>query len=175
MKKTTISAILITAAVMSVGAQQRTKEDFLKQQAYAVMQRVTGQIDCLEQNQNDLAERVGKMESMKQEISNLRNEVSALQAQVAELKAALSRQRGEIVSDLASRIKAEEAKRPAPAPTPTPASSYTGPTKLYTVAPGDNLSIIAEAFGTNVKTVMELNGLKNHNIRVGQKLRVPGK
>jgi len=157
---------------MSVMAFAQAKENFLKQQAFAEMQRVTGQIDCLEQNQNDLAARVGRIEASRKEIADLRNEVAALQAQVAELKAALARQRGEIVSDLASRIKQEEARRPAPAPA---VPAYDGPTKLYTVAPGDNLSIIAEAFGTKVQTVRDLNGLKNNNIRVGQKLKVPGK
>lgn len=152
----------------------QAKENFLKQQAYEEMQRVSGQVDCLEQNHNELAGRVAKVESMKQEIADLKNTVSALQAQVADLKAALAKQREEIVNDLATRIKQEEAKRPAPPP-PQPKPSYDGPTELYTVAAGDNLTIISEAFGTKVQTIKELNNLKNNNIRVGQKLRVPAK
>ena len=165
--------LVLTLSFATFAAFAQSKENFLKQQAYAEMQRVTGQIDCLEQNHNDLAARVSKMENLKQEIADLKNDVAALQAQVADLKALLAKQRGEIVNDLANRIKAEEAKRPAPAPQPV--SSYNGPTKLYTVAAGDNLTLIAEAFGTKVQTIKDLNGLKNNNIRIGQKLKVPGK
>ena len=150
----------------------QAKDNFLKQQAFEEMQRVSGQVDCLEQNHNDLVNRVSKIEPMKQEIADLKSLVSSLQAQVADLKAALAKQREEIVNDLASRIKQEENRRPAP---PPPASAYDGPTKLYTVAAGDNLTIISEAFGTKVQTIKELNDLKSNNIRIGQKLRVPAK
>lgn len=41
------------------------------------------------------------------------------------------------------------------------------------VCRGDTLSTIAQKAKTTVKILKELNGLKNDNIRVGQKLRVP--
>ena len=170
MKKLMIMGFCIGMSVMA-GAQ--LKDDFLKQQAYAEMQRVAGQVDILEQNQTELASRVAKAESMRREIEDLKASVTALQSQLADLKALVSRQRGEIVTELSGVIRKAEASRPAPASVPV--SSYTGKTELYAVQPGDTLSLIAEAFGSKVSVIKELNSLKNDNIRVGQKLRVPAK
>lgn len=158
---------------MSVSLFAQANDAFLKQQAYAEMQRVAGQVDVLEQNHNDLSDRVGKVEAMKREIEDLKNNVAALQAQLADLKSLVSRQRGEIITELSGVIKKAEASRPAPAPVPV--SSYTGKTEIYTVQSGDTLSLISEAFGTKISVVKELNNLKGDNIRVGQKLRVPAK
>lgn len=160
-------------AGMSVSLFAQANDAFLKQQAYAEMQRVAGQVDVLEQNHNDLSERVNKVESMKREIEDLKSNVAALQAQLAELKSLVSRQRGEIITELSGVIKKAEASRPAP--TPVPVSSYTGKTEIYTVQSGDTLSLISEAFGSKISVIKELNNLKNDNIRVGQKLRVPAK
>ncbi len=58
-----------------------------------------------------------------------------------------------------SRARAE-----APCPVPT----------VYIVQPGDALSLIAERFGTDVPTLMRLNGLRDPNhIEIGQRLHVP--
>ena len=165
--------VLGLCAGMSVSLFAQAKDAYLKQQAYEEVQRVAGQVDILEQNQNDLSERVGKVEAIKREIEDLKSNVAALQAQLAELKSLVSRQRGEIITELSGVIKKAEASRPAPAPVPV--SSYTGKTELYAVQSGDTLSLISEAFGTKVSVIKELNNLKNDNIRVGQKLRVPAK
>ena len=44
---------------------------------------------------------------------------------------------------------------------------------LYTVKSGDSLSAIAARNGTTVKALMDVNGLDNANIRVGQTLQLP--
>lgn len=165
--------VLGLCAGMFVSLFAQANDAFLKQQAYAEMQRVAGQVDILEQNHNDLSERVGKVEAMKREIEDLKSNVAALQSQLADLKSLLARQRGEIITELSGVIKKAEASRPAPAPVPV--SSYTGKTEIYTVQGGDTLSLISEAFGTKISVLKELNNLKNDNIRVGQKLRVPAK
>jgi N-acetylmuramoyl-L-alanine amidase len=47
---------------------------------------------------------------------------------------------------------------------------------IYTVKSGDNLSSIAQRYGTTVATLVKANGIKNANlIRVGQKLTIPDK
>ena len=47
---------------------------------------------------------------------------------------------------------------------------------VYTVVPGDTLSIIAGRFGTTVATLMQTNGLYNPNfIYSGQRLNIPGR
>ena len=160
-------------AGMSLAAFAQSNDGFLKQQAYAEMQRVAGQVDIIEQNQNELSDRISKVESMKREIEDLKSNVAALQSQLADMKALLAKQRGEIIGELSSVIKKSAASRPAPAPMPV--SSYTGKTEIYTVQSGDTLSLISEAFGTKVQVIQELNNLKGSNIRIGQKLRVPAK
>ncbi len=53
------------------------------------------------------------------------------------------------------------------------ATSYKGATKEYVVKNGDFLGKIAADHGVTVKCLKEMNGLKNNNIRIGQKLKVP--
>lgn len=57
----------------------------------------------------------------------------------------------------------------------TSATPATGETTEYIVKGGDNLSKIARKYGTTVKELKTLNGLKNNNIVVGKKLKVPAK
>ena len=45
----------------------------------------------------------------------------------------------------------------------------------YVVKPGDSLSKIASHLHVKVKDLREVNSLKNDNLKVGQKLKIPGK
>lgn len=169
--KTMMMLGLCAGVSLSVFAQ--SNDGYLGKQAYAEMQRVSEQVDILEQNQSEISERVVKVESMKREIEDLKSNVSALQSQLADLKSQMAKQRGEIIAELSSVIKKASTPTPAPVPVKTPVASYTGKTQIYKVQPGDTLSLIADAFSTKVSVVKELNNLKNDNIWVGQKLRVP--
>ena len=55
------------------------------------------------------------------------------------------------------------------------APAGSGDTVTYTVKGGDNLTKIAKKFGTTVKAIRSASGLKGNDIKVGQKLKVPGK
>ena len=70
-----------------------------------------------------------------------------------------------------------DVETPASAPAPAKKSSsftpYTGATKEYVVKSGDTLGAVAYGNGINIRQLKELNGLKNDNLRVGQKLKVP--
>ena len=168
MKKLLITVV----AVSSFAAFGQSKDNFFRQQAYAEMQRVTGQIDVLQNNFDDLQRRVTRLECGNQ-TGSLRSEIDALKAAIAELRRELASQRGEIVRDLSGRLeKIQKASTPPPAP-PAPKNTYKGPCQEYVVQSGDTLSLIAQAFNTRVGTLMEMNNLKNHNLRVGQKLLVP--
>lgn len=46
---------------------------------------------------------------------------------------------------------------------------------VYVVQKGDSLGRLARKFHTSVKHLMAINGLKNHNIKIGQKLNVSKK
>jgi LysM repeat protein len=54
-------------------------------------------------------------------------------------------------------------------------TAATGATSTYTVKGGDNLTKIAKRHGTTVKAIRAANGLKSNEIKVGQKLKIPGK
>ena len=62
---------------------------------------------------------------------------------------------------------------PAPAKKSSSFTPYTGATKEYVVKSGDTLGSVAYGNGINIRQLKELNGLKNDNLRVGQKLKVP--
>ena len=157
--------------LVALAQQPGNREAFLRQQAYAEMQRVAGQVDTLQSNFDNLATRVSNLESRGGADHALRAEIEALKASVAELRRELANQRGEIVKDLSGRI-AKMQPKPEPAPKPRTVV-ISGPTSTYTVQSGDTLSLIAQAFKTSVPKIREMNGLKNDNLRIGQKLVVP--
>ena len=160
---------------MSLAAVAQGREDFMRQQAYAEMQRVSGQVDVLQSNLGDLQRRVGRLEGGG-DTRGIRQEIDALKAAVAELRRELQNQRGEIVRDLSGRIKQIQAAATPPPPPPPPKPSkpaYSGPCKEYVVEKGDTLSVIAEAFNTSVPVLKSMNNLKGNNLRIGQKILVP--
>ena len=166
-----VFASVAALASFAAFAQASSREAFLKQQAYNEMQRISGQVDVLQSNQEDLARRVAKVENSKDEVDSLKAEIAALRASLEQVRREVSAQRGEIVRDLSARI----AKLPTAA-TPAPARSapvYAGPHIEYEVASGDTLTVIAKAFNTTVQKIKEMNGLKNDNLRIGQKLNIP--
>jgi len=48
------------------------------------------------------------------------------------------------------------------------------PVVLHRIASGDSLSTIAARYGTTVSKLMSLNGMRNHKIRAGKTLILPG-
>ena len=56
-----------------------------------------------------------------------------------------------------------------PPPVPPPESEYI----IHVVQPGENLFRISLRYGTTVQAIMAANGLTDHNIHVGQQLRIP--
>ena len=57
----------------------------------------------------------------------------------------------------------------------TAPSTSNGSEQVYTVKSGDNLIKIGGQFGVSVKAIRSANSLKTDSIRVGQKLKIPGK
>lgn len=86
------------------------------------------------------------------------------------------------IHNIASRIEeAEEhaanqvSKQESGGGTGTPDSSATGSPVVYTVVPGDNLTRIAERYGTTVAELVAANNIANPNlIYPGQQLIIPG-
>lgn len=169
--KKVMAAACLAACAAAFG---QGREGFMQQQAYAEMQRVSGQVDVLQSNLNELQTRVGRLEG-NGETRGIRQEIEALKAAVADIRRELQAQRGEIVRDLSGRIAKMQQSAPAPRQPEKRVKVFTEPHAEYVVQSGDTLSLIAEAFGTTVSRIKEMNGLKNDNLRIGQKLNVPKK
>lgn len=168
MKVKILSLSLILLAASSAMAQSGSRDQFLKQQAYNEMMRVVGQMEVLESNLSSLSARVSKLESGG-ETADLKAEIAALRAEVNRLKGEMRTQRKEIVSDIVKKVNTVQARN---APPRRPAVD-TSNCEQYVVQAGDTLSLISQAFGTTVRKLKELNGLKSDNLRIGQKLIVP--
>jgi hypothetical protein len=164
----TISLVLTGVAAM---AQPNSRDQFVKQQAYNEMMRVVRQMEVLESNLSALSDRVSRLERSGED-SALRSEIEALRAEVKRLKTDMSSQRSQIVSDLVGRINNAQPRNTASTST-NKSSANDSNCEQYVVQRGDTLSLISQAFGTTVKKLKELNGLKSDNLRIGQKLLVP--
>ena len=173
----TIVASAVFAACSAAFAQGR--DGFMHQQAYAEMQRVSGQVEVLENNIGDLQRRVGRLEGGG-DARGLRQELDAVKADIASLRREMKAQRDSIIRELSGQIAVILKKSTPPPPPAQPAPppskpAYTGPCQEYVVQPGDTLSLVAEAFGTTVSKIKEMNRLKGDGLRIGQKLLVPKK
>lgn len=62
------------------------------------------------------------------------------------------------------------ARRTETSPAVASAASVGG---VHVVAAGESLGVIAEKYGLKTKELMELNGLNDHKLSIGQKLKVP--
>lgn len=87
-------------------------------------------------------------------------------------------------TDLAKLKVSQKLQIPAAGASPQVPSSGTlsnssGPASeggqaIHTVKGGDNLSRLAKKYGISVKEIRNANGLKSNDIKVGQKLKIPG-
>lgn len=172
MKKRMMVLLVLPLAGMAF-AQSGNREAFLKQQAYNEMQRISGQVDVLQSNQDDLAQRVSQVEKSRNEVESLKAEIAALRASLEQVRRELAAQRGEIVKDLSARLaKLPQASVTPARPQPT-TPAYSGNYIEYVVAGGDTLTVIAKAYNTTVQKIKDMNGLKSDNLRIGQKLNIP--
>jgi hypothetical protein len=180
MKKMVLAGMAAVAASIAFAEPESGRDAFLKRQAYAEMQRVSGQIDVLQSSHDELAERVARIEGGKGELGAIKSDIASLRAEIDSVRREMKKMQQEIVADMTKKVieivKANSAAAPssAPAPRVEPRQpAYRGPCKEYVVQPGDTLSLIAQAFATTVAKIKEMNGLKTDRLSIGQKLLVP--
>lgn len=177
MKKKLMLGVMMAIAAMAFAEPPNAgggREAFVRNQAYAEMQRVSGQVDVLQNNLDALERRMGALEGGKGELGGVRRDIEALRADIASVRREMASMRAEITEDLTRKIQAiMKTVRTAPPPsvaTPPPVPQNC---KRYRVEAGDTLSLIAQAFKTTVHRIKEINHLKNDNLRIGQELLVP--
>jgi LysM repeat protein len=165
------AALIIALPVLSFG---QSRDDFMRQQAYAEMQRVSGEVDVLRQNIVELEGKINSSTRVNGEIESLKMEIAALKDIIAQMRREMVSQRSEIVDDLSRKIKkisaaqTESSSRSSSKP-----QIYKGPASEYVVVSGDNLSVISRATGVKVSVIKKVNNLKSDNLKVGQVLIIP--
>ena len=178
MKKHAIAAFAALAAIAATAEPGGARDAFLNRQAYDGMVRISGQVDVLQANQEELSAKLREMSraagGANGDVEALKAEVAGLKAQIASLRSDMQSMRGEIVQELTGKIQQIVRQvAPPPAPAARPGPQLPDKYREYVVKPGDTLSLVADAFGTRVSTIKEMNGLKSDMLRVGQKLKVP--
>ena len=174
---------ILTALVLGAGstfafaesgsASTSSRSSFVKEQAYEEMMRVGEQVDVVQANVEALSDRLGRLEGGKGEIAAIKSEIESLRADIASVRREMGRMREEITRDLTKKIvDISKTMRPSPPPQDR-APVYTGAVKEYRVIKGDTLSLIAQAFGTTVQKLREINSLKTDVLQVGQRILVP--
>lgn len=185
MKKRATAALAFIGFAALAAPPGGSRESFIQQQAYEAVQRVAGQVDVIEANQGALEARVRKLEGGGGEIAALKAEIEALKSELARLRRDMQSQREAIVGDITSRIDREterqrqrdrEQREREQRERERAAASQTTPSQgTYVVQSGDSLYLIAQAFGTTVGRIKEMNNLKSDMLQIGQRLKVPEK
>ena len=179
MKKTLIlSAAALCWGVALSAPTTQNRNAFLQQQAYAEVNRISGQVDALQRNYEDLDRRLSALERGGSENAAMRSEINSLRSQISDLKRQLEAQRGEIVNDLSGKMVKMQQQQAAAAAAQEKKREreavVAGPHLEYTVQPGDTLSLIAKAFNTSVAKIRQMNPKVNpNNLKVGMKINVP--
>lgn len=106
---------------------------------------------------------------------NLSNIAKKHRVSVSELLAINSLNRNSVIKvgqEIKIPASGEAHSAPAVKPAEATNTSVAADTETYIVKNGDSLSRIAKRHHTTVRQLMAVNNLKNHNIKVGQKLLV---
>ena len=152
------------------------------------VQRLGENFDVVSENQSKLEARMAKLEGELEGISDLKAEIAGLRAENEKLRRQQAELRDQIVDDIVKRIAkmniggtAAPVQPPAPrlistpprvtTPQPVPVQQTSG--YNHVVEAGQTLSEIARGYGVTVAAIKAANGLKNDNLRIGQKLFIP--
>lgn len=141
-----------------------------------LLQKLSAQIDVLDQRQTALSSRVAALEQGKGVAS--KDEVAALRADLRALKSAQEGLRGEIVEDLSARIakitQKQEAAAAAAAARRAKEEAARKSGYNHVVEAGQTISAIAQAYGVSAQTIMKANRISDPSkLQVGQKLFIP--
>lgn len=144
----------------------------LREIQYA-LQSLEERISVIDQQQQALAQRMTALE--RDGNSATKDELAALRADLNAVKNEQGKMRGEIVSDLTSKIKTIADKQRADAVAAEKAakaaqkSGYT-----HIVEAGQTISAIAQAYKVSSASILKANKIKDPTkIRVGQELFIP--
>ena len=150
-------------------------------------QRLSEQINALNRNQQQLDQRLRKLESRLSNSAAVDQDVIALRRDMEQLRVERDQMRKEITNDLAGKIEniaakqqksIDAARRQAQQASSRSASASSaansGSGYEHKVERGQTLSEIARGYNTTVSKIIKANNIKNpSSIRVGQVLFIP--
>jgi LysM repeat protein len=137
------------------------------------LQALTAKVDALEQQQAGLSARIAAVERGGDAAS--KEDLAALRADINFLKSEQSKMRGEIVSDLSTKIKTIADKQRAEAAAAAKAAQAAQKSGYkHTVEAGQTISAIAQAYKVSASSILKANKISDPTkIRVGQELFIP--
>lgn len=100
--------------------------------------------------------------------SRLKTSDAEWQGRMDNLRESMSTQNKKSLDAMAQRMAEEMAKQAQ-----AQQASQSAVVGEHVVRQGDVLSVIATAYGVSLKDLMDANGLKNDQIRIGQRLKIP--
>jgi predicted RNase H-like nuclease (RuvC/YqgF family) len=140
-----------------------------QKQLYAV-------IDELRQENSARAQEIEKLRSL---VASLDSRVStadgAWRSEMGSFKERLAQDQQKAMTKLTGNLADEMARNLNQIRQANEGSRAAAATQEYTVQAGDTISAIAKAFNLTPDALRAANGLKGDTIRVGQKLKIPGR
>lgn len=125
--------------------------------------RMQGQLESIEMENARLMQ---ELQQLRQEVQASHSQMSQVNSRMGSLESKQAHEMNELIKRVESLLKKSVAARPAPKPS-------HGAGREHIVEAGHTLSAIAQAYGTSVKAIKQVNNLKSDSIYVGQKLFIP--
>ncbi len=184
MKRILSFAVFALASALPLSAQQYSRPQLNSnppgRDAMSYVEELAGQVNVkLNQVQDENAMLETKIMDLEQQVRSMAEINQRLVRQVAELEKRLSASESTYDGQfrkIISQMDKIDSRPLAPAPAPSRGSgqgALPAEYEIYEVQAGATLSVIAQAYGVSVRDIKRANNLKNDNIYVGQKLKIP--
>jgi LysM repeat protein len=181
-----LGVVALTGCVMAEKYEAEKARAMNFQRLLAQEEKRTGEMDSeLKRLKRDTGDLEARNRELTAQVQAVREQLGRMQEEAAAMRdAALLKEREAMGR---ARKPAAKSKRqdpgssgmmdpaleaPVPVPIPEPAPTDPGQPRIHQVKPGDTLFGISRQYGVDVKTLKQLNNLRDNTIEVGQRLVV---
>lgn len=161
------TAVIAGFVLFQADAQNRRTTSYYEE----TVGNLTNQLRLM---QDENAKLSGTVYTLQQEMRELKQRMQSYQAEISELRRMISAEseaRRKQMGNIADKIQ-QAASQPQ---TTTRNQANSEEYDYYVVESGATLSAISRATGISISRLKQVNGMKNDNLRVGQKLKIPRK
>jgi LysM repeat protein len=183
-----IGVLLLSGCVMAEKYEAEKSRALNFQRLLAQEEKRTAELDAelkrakRESSEMDARNRemTAQLQAVREQMARIQDETAVLREEAAALRERALEQRSQVQPSKGKPKRAPKAASPKMAePSPEPsmapeesAKAAGGAPVYHTVKRGETLYRISKQYGTDVKTLQELNNLPDNNIEVGQRLIV---